>query len=182
MAAGNYKTLPQFDEKKSYENWKNEIEVWRLVTELEEKQASAVALSLSGSARDSALEIAAADLNVDGGMLILLAKLDSVFLKEEKDRQCEAYTEFDRIGRENGVSMVDNVIEFERRHHRLRKFKMELPGAVLAFKLLDTAGRHGKDTQLALTACPELSFVNMKSGLKRIFGDNSPKRKLMTSV
>ena len=175
MAAGHYKTPPHFDEKKSYESWKNEVEVWRLVTDLEEKkQALAVALSLTGRARDSALEIAAADLNVDGGMLILLTKLDSVFLKEEKDRQYEAYTEFDRIKRENGVSMVDYIIEFERRYNRLRKFKMELPDAVLAFKLLDTAGLKVKDKQLALTACPELSFVNMKSGLKRIFGDNSP--------
>ena len=177
MAASNYKVPPAFDEKKSYESWKNEVEIWRLVTDLDKKkQALAVALSLPGRARDSALEIAAGDLNKDDGMTTLLTKLDSVFLKEEKDRQYEAYTEFDRITRDNDISMADYIVEFERRYNRMGKFQMELPDAVLAFKLLDTARLNVKDRQLALTACPTLSFANMKSALKRIFGDSSPQR------
>ncbi|XP_034552315.1 uncharacterized protein LOC117821880 isoform X2 [Notolabrus celidotus] len=175
MAAGNYKVPPPFDEKKSYESWKNEVEIWRLVTDLEKKkQALAVALSLTGRARDCVLEIAAGDLNKDDGMTKLLTKLDSVFLKEEKDRQYEAYTDFDRITREKGAPMADYIVEFERRYNRLSKFNMQLPDAVLAFKLLDTAGLSVKDKQLALTACADLSFDYMKSALKRIFGDNAP--------
>lgn len=99
------------------------------------------------------------DLNTDERM----TKLDSVFLKEEKDCQYDAYMEFDQITRENGVSMVDYIMEFERR----TSFKMELPDSVLPFK---------QDKQLALTACPSLSFVNMKSTLKRMFGSNLPQR------
>ena len=172
-AAGNYKVPPPFDEKTSYESWKNEIAIWRLVTELDEKkQALAVTLSLKGRAKASALEIAAGDLNSDTGMTTLMTKLDSLFLKEEKDRQYEAYTEFDRIARGSATSMVDYIIEFEHRYNKLCKFKMELPDAVLAFKLLDTAGLNVKDKQLALTACPSVSFVDVKSALKIIFGDN----------
>ncbi|KAG7489765.1 bifunctional UDP-N-acetylglucosamine transferase and deubiquitinase ALG13 isoform X2 [Solea senegalensis] len=164
---------PPFDEKTSYETWKNEVEIWRLVTDLDiKKQALAVTLSLTGRAKASALEIAAGDLNSDTGMTALLTKLDSVYLKEEKDRQYEAYTEFDRITRGSGVSMVDHIIEFEHLYNKIRKLKMDLPDAMLAFKLLDTAGLDVKDKQLALTACPSVSFVNMKSALKRIFGDN----------
>ncbi len=174
-AARDYKVPPSFDEKKSYESWKNEVEIWRLVTALDKKkQALAVALSLTGRARDSALEISAVDLNTDDGMTTLLTKLDSVFLKDQKDRQYEAYTDFDRVTRENGASMQDYIVEFERRYNRMRKFQMELPDAVLAFKLLDTAGLNVKDKQLALTACAALTFQNMKSALKRIFGDVSP--------
>lgn len=92
-----------------------------------------------------------------------------MFLKEEKDRQYEAYTEFDRINRQSGTSMVDYIIEFERRYYKIRKFKMELPDAELAFKLLDITGLNTKDKQLALTACSTISFDNMKSALKRIF-------------
>ena len=175
MAAGNYKVPPAFDEKKSYKSSKNEVEIWRLVTDLDKKkQALAVALLLTRRARDSRKEIAAGDFNKDDGMTTLLMKLDSVFLKEEKDRQYEAYTEFDRITKGNGVSMVDYIVEFERRYNRIRQFKMELLDAVLAFKLLDTAGLHIKDKQLALTACPSLTFDNMKAALKRIFGDTTP--------
>lgn len=43
------------------------------------------------------LEIPAEQLDSDNGMTTLLAKLDSVFLKEEKDRAYEAYSHFDSV-------------------------------------------------------------------------------------
>ncbi|MGL5730564.1 MAG: hypothetical protein ACRCX5_05520, partial [Bacteroidales bacterium] len=123
------------------------------------KQALAIALSLTGRARNAALEISANDLNKDDGMKTILDKLDSVFLKEEKDRQYDAYTEFDRITREHGIPMADYIIKFESKYNKLRNFGMTLPDAVLAFKLLDTAGLDAKDKQLALTACSTLTFA-----------------------
>lgn len=60
---------PLFDENKSNESWKNEIQIWKLVTELDQrKRALAVALSLTGRARTIALEIPADDLNEDNGL------------------------------------------------------------------------------------------------------------------
>ncbi len=101
---GRWKIPPVFDEKKSYESWKNEVEIWRLVTDLDKKkQALAVALSLMGRARDSVMEIAAGDLNKDDGMTTLLTKL------------ALAYTEFDRVTRESGVSFVCTWLFFEMR-------------------------------------------------------------------
>lgn len=173
--AGTYRTPPTFDEGRPYESWKNEVAVWTRVTELEKKkQALAVALALSGRAREAAMEIPVDDLNKDSGMDTLLRKLDEMFLKEEKDRIYEAYSNFDQIKRESGVSMTDYIIEFEQRYSRMRKYKMELPDAVLAFKLLDTACLDMKDRQLALTACADLTFSSMKSALKRIFGGKLP--------
>lgn len=55
----------------------------------------------------------------------------------------------------------------------MRKYKIELPHAVLAFKLLDTACLDVKDRQLALTACADLTFASVKSALKRIFTGNA---------
>ncbi len=66
---------------------------------------------------------------------------------------------------EKAVLMVEYIVEFKRRYNRLLKFKMKLQDAVLAFKLLDTAGLTVKDKQLALTACPSVSFTDMKSAL-----------------
>ena len=82
----NYNVTPRFDEKRSYESWKNELGIWSRVTNLDaKKQALVVVLSLEGRARDTALEIAIEDLNMDDGMGTLIRALDSVFLKEEKD-------------------------------------------------------------------------------------------------
>jgi len=173
----NYRLPPGLDEKKSFEKWKNEVEIWSRVTDLvKKKQALAVALSLTGRARDTALEIPADDLDKDDGMTILIRELDKVFLREEKDRAYEAYSEFDQISREDGVSMVDYIVDFEQKYNRIKKFDMVLPDAVLAFKLLDTAGLDIKDKQLALTACGKHTFVDMKSGLKRIFGEKTEKK------
>ena len=56
MASNSYKNPPKFDESTSYETWKNEIEIWKLMTELpKKKQALAVSLSLGGTARQTAL-------------------------------------------------------------------------------------------------------------------------------
>ena len=171
MAAANYKIPPTFDEGKPYESWKNEVQMWTRVTELgKKKQALAVALALTGRARETAMEVPIDDLNKDAGMTTLLDALDKLFLKEEKDVTYEAYSNFDRITRDSDVSMTDYIIDFEKRYLRMRKYKMELPDAVLAFKLLDTACIEVKDRQLALTACTDLTFASMKSGLKRIFG------------
>lgn len=167
----NYKVPPTFEEGKPYESWKNEVTIWTRVTDLDtKKQALAVALALSGRARETAMEIPVDDLNEETGMTTLLAKLDDLFLKEEKDRIYEAYSNFDRIKKDVHVSMADYIIDFEQRYSRMRKYKMELPDAVLAFKLLDTACLDISDRQLALTACPDLTFVSMKSALKRVFG------------
>lgn len=153
------------------------VEIWRLVTDLDKKkQALAVALSLTGRARDSVLETPTGDLNKDVRMTTLLIKLDSVFLKEEKDRQYKTHMEYDRITKDSSVSMVDYIVEFEQRYNRIHQFKMELLDVVLAFKLLDTAGLNVKDKQLALTACPSLLFDNMKAALKKTFGDVMPQR------
>ncbi len=90
-----YKNPPKFEES-SYDTWKNEVDIWELVTDLEKKKrALAVTLSLSGKARDTALAIKAEDLNKDTGMQTLLVALDKVFLKETVDSAYEAYTNFE---------------------------------------------------------------------------------------
>ena len=66
MAAG-YKNPPKFEED-CYQRWKNELEIWQLVTDLEKKkQALAVMLSLTGRAREAARNIKANELNNDEG-------------------------------------------------------------------------------------------------------------------
>ncbi len=72
--------------KPGHTSVENEVNIWTRVTELDKKkQALTVALGLEGRARETAMEIPAEDLDSDNGMATLMAKLDDVFLKEEKD-------------------------------------------------------------------------------------------------
>ena len=57
------------EDEKSYDQWRNEISVWQLVTELKpDKQTLAVTLCLSRQTRETAPEIDAKDPNKDDGM------------------------------------------------------------------------------------------------------------------
>ena len=170
----NYKIPPSLGPDTNYETWKNELEIWKLVTDVKtEKQALAVTLSLTGQARAKALEIDATQLNSRDGMNILLTALDTLFLQDEVDLAYTAYSDFERLRKEEDMSMSDFIIEYERRYNICRKYKMDYPDSVLAFKLLDNAGLSVKERQLVLTAASDRNFSSMKSALKRIFGDSS---------
>ena len=83
MASG-YKNPPSFgDGETSYEVWKQELEMWVLVTDMKkEKQALAVVLSLKGQAKAIALEIDKVLLNAVTGVAYLLGVLDPIFKKK----------------------------------------------------------------------------------------------------
>lgn len=170
----SYKIPPKLGPDTDYETWKNEIEMWKLVTDLNKnKQALAVALTLTGKAREAALEIDAHVLNTGGGLTTLLNALDEVFEKEAKDLAYKAYTDFDKFRKGPDMSMADYIINFERLYNKSKKHRMLLLDAILAFKLLDNSGLDITKRQMALTATSELTFKGMKSSLNRIFGDTS---------
>lgn len=139
------------------------------------KQALAVSLSLNGNAKRAAMGIEVEELNTDEGMSNLINVLDNLFLKDSLDSMYEAYKNFDKFQRPENMSISEYIIEFDQRYLKSTKFEMTLPDAVLAFKLLDKSGLDYQQRQLALTACAssELKYKNMKSALKRIFGESN---------
>ena len=127
----------------------------------------------AGQAKVKALEIDVAQLNTEDRMNILLTALDTLFLQDEVDLAYNAYSDFERLKKEEKMSMSDFIIEYERRYNICRKYRMEYPDSVLAFKLLDNASLSVKERQLVLTAASDRKFSSMKSALKRIFGNSS---------
>ncbi|ESP03465.1 hypothetical protein LOTGIDRAFT_171402 [Lottia gigantea] len=178
MSAGNrnsYKNPPYFGPDTVYDTWKNELEIWRRVTDLDaDKQALAITLSLTGRARERAVQIPADYLDSERGIDILIAKLDDIFKKETKDATYEAYLSFENFRKTDDMSIETYVIEFERLNTRLVRYGIELPDAVLAFKLLDNACLSTQGRQMSLTAAADLTYSDMKSALKRIFGAKIP--------
>ena len=121
MASAGYKNPPRFSEE-DYEQWKNEIQVWKLVTDLEKKkQALAVTLTLTGKAKEAALGNTADRLNQDDGMDILIDTLDKLFLRENKDLAYESYMNFDYFKRKDDMNMSKYIIEFDQRYEKMKK-------------------------------------------------------------
>lgn len=169
----NYKNPPTFNGE-SYEEWKNELFIWQLMTDIDKKkQALAVTLSLNGNARKTALNCNKDELHQENGMDILISALDGLFLRETIDTAYEAYKNFDGFRKPEHMAISDYIIEFDQRYQKSTKYKMSLPDAELACKLLDNANLPNQQRQLVLTACAseELRYDKMKSAMKRIFGD-----------
>ena len=109
-----YKNPPELSEAKSYEQWSKELNIWRMITDVDKKkQALVVTLSLSRKARETALEINSSELNADDGMDVLIKQLDAVFKKEAIDEAYEAYSLFESYKRKPEETVSDYIIEFE---------------------------------------------------------------------
>ena len=179
----SYKTPPEFGERKPYSRWVDEVRAWEALTDLEvKKRGLALALSLpeehSNNIRDKVFsEVPIEDLNKEDGVKTLLRFMDNIFKKDELSEAYEVYADFDRYKRTEEISIEMYVMEFEKLYHRTKKFKMELPEAVLAFKLLEGANLNKTDKQLVLTgvdyAKPDTLFRQMTCSLKKFFGKQS---------
>ena len=123
MASGaSYKNPPTLEKNKTYEQWKNEIALWELVTDLDvKKRGLALALSLQGKPREVALEIDPEKLNADNGVKFLVTELDKLFEKDKVDQTYSAYTDFDKYKRESTMDMSEFIINFEQKYNKCKK-------------------------------------------------------------
>lgn len=171
MATYNTKCPPLFGSETSYECWKKDIVIWRELTDLpKKKQALAIHLTLTGKARQASGEVGVADLNKDDGVDILLTKLDGLFLLDKGRRQFNVFRDLYNLRRPSVTSVSDFVNEFERVYYRFTQEGMVLPDAVMAFMLLTSCDLEDQQFQMVMSAIPDVSFTNMKSTLKRVFG------------
>ena len=115
--ASSYKAPPQLNDETSYERWKKEVALWETFTDLSaEKRAPAICLSLTGRARDAVLELDITKLNSVTGVKELIAKLDTLFLKDTEQRIYGAYDDFEKFKRNSDMNINDYIIEFEKRN------------------------------------------------------------------
>ena len=66
----------------NYADWKNDLEVWCMLTDGKINQGPAVYLSLQGDARDAVRPIPKEDLKGDDAIQKILDELDKVYLKD----------------------------------------------------------------------------------------------------
>ena len=164
----SYKHPPQLDEK-DYTQWKNEVELWEMLTDMDKKkQGLAIALSLTGKARELATSIDREKLTSEEGVKHVLNELDKLFEKERTFLMYDAYMKFSNFKKTESMSMLDYVVEFEQLNKKCINLKID-SDAVLALKLLFNANLSEQQQQMALTACSNMKYEEMKNVLTRIF-------------
>ena len=179
----NFNKPPAFGDDKPYSRYVEELRAWTYVTNVaKKKQGVAVALSLpeddKSQIRDKVFnEINMDDLKKDDGVETLIAFFDTVFKKDELAEVYEHYVNFDRYKKIEIDTMDSYILEFEKRYNKTKKFKMQLPESVLAFKLLENSGLQNNDRLLVLTGVDyneqDSLYKQMKSSLKKFFGQQA---------
>ena len=115
VASGNIANPPKLDDSVDYEQWKKEIKMWQICCKYEKKQqASAIALSLTGKARNTASELSLEDLQKEEGVDLLLKELDGLLLKDENQRMYVSMKTLEQYTRTKGQSLDDFINEFEK--------------------------------------------------------------------
>ena len=98
MSTPSYKNPPCLEKDKDYQQFKNEVKMWELVTDLDKKKRGlALALSLQGKPREVALQMDPAKLNADDGVQVLIVELDKVFEKDKLNQVYSEYQGFDKF-------------------------------------------------------------------------------------
>ena len=176
MATGNdnYKAPPVLDSEEGYAEWRTDLDVWMLLTELpKKKQGPAIFLNLHGKAREIARKIAPAVIGGDDGVTQIINKLETFYLKDKNTRTFLAFREFYNLRRASGTSITDFLVTFETLHDKLVKLDIDLPQGVQAFFLLTAANVSDEKESLARTTCGDMTYDNMKKCLQKIFNDPS---------
>lgn len=169
--ANIFKSPPAFNSDFNYESWKKDIIIWQELTDIsKDKQALAIHLVLSGKARQASSELSVEVLKSDDGVKKLLEKLDELFLLDESRRQFSAFQHLYNLKRSSETDIGEFVNEFERSYFRFTQEKMTLPDAVMAFMLLTSCSLSESQFQLVMSSMSMVTYENMKTSLKRIFG------------
>ena len=148
---------PSLNSGADFETWVHEVEIWQCVTDLEvKKQGPAIYLALEGPARQACSNIDMKELRSENGV-----KIKSLFAKDVNQAAFMAYENFENFTRPEGMSILDYINKFDQLYKVIRKYKMELPDGVLAYRLLKSANISKEKQQLARATLTELTFANM---------------------
>ena len=114
---------PSWDDDKSFDVWKSELDLWKMVTDLtKQKQGPAIVLTLTGRKREVAMELSAEELSAEDGLNKVLNVLSKAFAKEKCDALYEVYETFESIQR-GDKDMTSFIDEFERAISKMKKIR-----------------------------------------------------------
>ena len=153
----------------SYLNWKNDVEVWCLLTE-KTKQGPAVYISLQGDAKEAVRSIPVADLAKEDGVKKIIDELDKIYLKDETTRAFCAIKSFIEYRRTQEQTFTKFMVEFNNRLREVKKHNLDFDDGILAFFLL-MAANLTEDHERLVRATATLTFQDMKDKLQKVFGE-----------
>lgn len=166
---GSSRAPPSFDSTMTYELWKKQLQLWQICCRLDKnQQASELILSLSGKAREAALELDVNEVHAEDGVDKVLKKLDGLYLKDENQLIYVSLKKFEQYKRSKDQSIDDYINEFERLYNKLKHYKIVYPDAAVAYRLLESANLPQDRSELIRTTVSKLEYSLVKIQLRKL--------------
>lgn len=165
----SYKNPPVLGDDTQYEAWVKEVNLWSLCCKLDkEEQGPALALSLSGNARQAAMDIDMNTLNSDGGLQAVINKLDGLYLKDVNQRIYVALKTFESFKRTDDCSMDKYLNEFDLKYNKLKAHGIVLPDVVLGYRMLESANLTKSRSELVRISAIQMTYNQIKTQLRKL--------------
>ena len=146
-----------------------------------DKIGIAIALSLPQDSGESGIrekvfdEIELKDLKKENGLEILINFLDKTLGKDDLSDSLEKFEDFEDYCRGQNETILDYISRFDQKYNRLKKLGIELPSAIVAFKLLRRANITRDERLLVLTGMDyterDKLYEQAKTSLKKFKGE-----------
>ena len=167
------KDPPPLHDTKKYDDWKTLLKYWQIYTTIPlNMQGSSLILALRGEAQDAALELPEAKIACNDGIKNILDKLDTIYKKDITISKLKFLEDFEDYKRTSDTTIDQYLIEFEKRLHKTEKHGTTWSSDVLALKLLKNANLPETQQQMAKATLSTLTYKDMKTKLKNIFGES----------
>ena len=166
----NFKNPPEMRDDLLYDDWKKELQIWCMCTDLEKKrQGPAIFLTLKGKARETILaKIKPTDISKDNGAETITASLDKLYVKNESASAVNTFENFSHFSRPSNMSIKDYMIDFYLTLCKRQSHAMDLPEGVLAYYLLSCANLSDEETTLCRATCMDLTYDDIKKQIERV--------------
>ena len=157
------------NEDMQYEAWVKEVNLWSICCKLDAgEQGPALALSLSGNARQAAMDIDTSVMKSDGGLQAVINKLDGLYLKDVNQRIYVALKSFERFKRTEETSMDDYLNQFDLRYNKLKAHGIVLPDVVLGYRMIESANLTQNRSELVRISAGCMSYNEIKKQLRKL--------------
>ena len=169
---------PEFVEGTSYDTYKKEIEIWKLMKTCTASEQGPIlfrSLNKNQKAKNAALELTSTEIGSDKGLDLIIAKLDRVYGTENNLKICSVLEKFESFRRSPNMTMTQFSLDFERLHNQVKGYGITYPDGVLAFRIMKSANMSKEHEQLlrATIDTGKFSYETVLEQLRKIFPDIS---------
>ena len=175
MANASGDRPPPFnDEKRSFYNWKREVEIWRLGTNVDKKkQAPRIIQVLPVKLKDHCTRIDHAKLTSENGVEDLLKVIEEFYAKDGTQQIFIALDRLDRFKRPPEMDISEYLKEFDTLNCDVAELLGKNPyeDGVLAYRLMTQCNLTTTQQQLVRATIPKLEYKEMKNCIRKIYGD-----------